>query len=149
LTGLWNLAHILGFTLWVGGGAGAMLVGIRGRAEDRAAQALVVRLLAGIHRVVMFPGIILTVLSGGYLSGAAAKTDAPSSWLMLMQVAGVIAAILVLFVSLPALGKLVRLSPTGETAPIFDALRKRQATAGMIAGILGLISLISGVLHKY
>ena len=149
MTGLLYLAHILGFTLWVGGGAGAMVVGIRGRKEDRPAQAIVVRLLTGIHRAVMLPGIILTILSGGYLSIPAARAASPSSWLMLMQLAGIIAAILVLFVSLPALSKLTRISPTGETAPVFDALRKRQAMAGMIAGTLGLIALLSGVMHKY
>lgn len=144
-----HLAHIAGFTLWVGGGVAAMLVGIRGRREERAAQALVVRLLAGIHRAVMLPGIILTVLSGGWLSIPAARQASPSSWLMLMQIAGVLAAILVLFVSLPTLAKLNRIPPTGETAPIFDVLRKRQAMAGMIAGALGLIALLSGVFHKY
>ena len=147
--GFWHLAHIAGFTLWVGGGAAAMLIGIRGRREERAAQALVVRFLTGIHRTVMLPGIVLSVLSGGYLSAPAARTAAPTAWLMLMQITGVIAAILVLFVSLPTLARLTRISPTGETAPIFDALRKRQAMAGMIAGILGLLALIGGVLHKY
>jgi uncharacterized membrane protein YbhN (UPF0104 family) len=149
MSGLLNLAHILGFTLWVGGGVGAMTVGIRGKQEDRAAQALVVRLLTAIHRMVMLPGIILTILSGGYLSIPAARAVSPSSWLMLMQISGVLAAILVLFVSLPTLSKLTRISPIGETAPVFDALRKRQAMAGMIAGALGLIALLSGVWHKY
>lgn len=147
--GLWYLAHIAGFTLWVGGGAGAMVVGLRGKQEDRAAQALVVRLLTGIHRAVMLPGIVLTIISGGYLSIPAAAAVSPSSWLMLMQIAGVLAAILVLFVSLPTLSRLTRLSPTGETAPVFDVLRKRQAMAGMIAGSLGLLALLAGVLHKY
>lgn len=147
--GLWHLAHIAGFTLWVGGGLAAMLVGIRGRQEDRAAQAIIVRLLTGIHRTLMLPGIGLTILSGGYLSIPAARAAAPSSWLMLMQVAGVIAAILVLFVSLPALSRLTRISPVGETAPAFDGLRRRVATSGMVAGTLGLLALISGVLHKY
>ncbi len=149
MTGLWYLAHIAGFTLWVGGGVGAMTVGLRGKKEDRAAQAIIVRLLAAIHRTVMLPGIVLTILSGGYLSIPASQAVSPSSWLMLMQVAGVLAAILVLFVSLPALAKLSRISPTGETAPVFDTLRKRQAMAGMIAGALGLIALLSGVFHKY
>ena len=145
----WHLAHILGFTLWLGGGLAGMLVGIRGRAEDRPAQALIVRLLHGIHRVLMLPGIALTIASGFYLSVPAAKAGMPSSWLMVMQLAGVIAALLVLFVSLPALGRLTRISPVGDTAPLFDALRKRGARAGMIAGGLGLISLLAGVLHKY
>jgi mannitol-specific phosphotransferase system IIBC component len=149
MTTLWHLAHIAGFTLWLGGGLAGMLIGLKGRAEDRATQAVIVRLLAGIHRIVMFPGILLAVISGGALSAAAANAGAPSSWLMLMQIAGVIAAILVLFVSLPALGRLNRIPPTGDTAPRFDALRKRQAMSGMIAGILGLLALIGGVLHKY
>jgi hypothetical protein len=146
---IWHLAHVAGFVLWLGGGLAGMLVGIKGRAEDRPTQAVIVRLLAGIHRVVMFPGIILTVISGGALSVRAANSGEPSSWLMLMQLTGVIAALLVLFVSLPALGRLIRLSPTGDTAPRFDALRKRQAMSGMIAGILGLIALVGGVFYKY
>jgi Predicted integral membrane protein (DUF2269) len=145
----WYLAHIAGFTLWLGGGLAGMLVGIRGRKEDRPTQAVIVRLLAGIHRSIMLPGIILTIISGGVLSVPAAQAGAPSSWLMLMQVCGVFAAILVLFVSLPTLGRLTHLSPTGESASRFDALRKRQAMAGMIAGALGLLALIGGVLHKY
>src|SRR5512143_485557 len=147
--GFWYLADVAGFTLWVGGGASAMFVGIRGRKEDRASQAIIVRLLAGIHRTLMLPGIVLTILSGGYLSIPAVKATSPSSWLMLMQIAGVIAAILVLFVSLPGLSRLTRVSPVGETAPLFDGLRKKVATSGMVAGMLGLLSLIAGVLHKY
>ena len=148
--GFWYLAHIAGFTLWVGGGAAAMMVGIRGKQEDRAAQAIIVRLLAGIHRMLMLPGLVLTILSGGYLSVPASRAATqPSSWLMLMQITGVIAAILVLFVSLPALARLTRISPVGETAPAFDGLRKRVASSGMVAGMLGLLALIAGVLHKY
>ena len=145
----WHLLHIAGFTLWLGGGLAGMYIGIRGRREDRAAQGLIVRMLAGVHRSVMFPGIILTLGSGIPLSIPAARAAAPSAWLMVMQGLGVIAAILVLFVSLPTLARLERVSPTGDTAPAFDALRKRQAMAGMIAGLLGAISLVAGVLHRY
>ncbi len=149
MNSLWFLAHIAGFTLWLGGGAACMLIGIRGRSEDRPTQAVIVRMLGGVHRTLMLPGIVLTVLSGGYLSVAAANGGMPSSWLMVMQLCGVLAAILVLFVSLPALGRLNRIAPTGETAPVFDALRKRQSMAGMIAGNLGIIALIAGVLLKH
>jgi hypothetical protein len=145
----WHLLHIAGFTLWLGGGLAGMYLGIRGRREDRATQGLIVRLLAGIHRSVMFPGIILTLASGIPLSIPAARATAPSAWLMVMQGLGVIAAILVLFVSLPTLARLERVSPTGDTAPAFDALRKRQAMAGMFGGLLGAIALVAGVLHRY
>jgi hypothetical protein len=149
MTTLWYLTHIAGFTMWVGGGLGAMFVGIRGRREDRAAQAIIVRLLTAIHRLVMLPGIFLTLVSGVALSIPAARAGAPSSWLMLMQLTGVLAAILVLFVSIPSLARLLRISPTGDSAPRFDSLRRRQAMSGMIAGMLGLLALIGGVFHKY
>lgn len=146
---LWHLAHVLGFTLWIGGGAAGMFLGICGRREDRPTQVLIVRLLTGIHRLVMLPGILLTLASGVVLSIPAARMGAPNAWLMLMQVCGLVAGILVLFVSLPTLSRLGRLSPTGDTGPAFDGLRKRQAMAGMIAGILGLLALVAGVLFKY
>jgi len=146
---LWHLAHIGGFTLWLGGGLAAMVVGIRGRAEDRPTQAVVVRLLQAIHRLLLLPGIVLTLASGVYLSIPAARAAAPSAWLIVMQAAGLVAAILVLFVSLPALARLTRLAPTGDTAPLFDAFRKRQSIAGMIAGNLGLLALLAGVFHRY
>lgn len=146
---LWHLAHILGFTLWLGGGLAAMVVGIKGRSEDRPVQAVVVRLLHAIHRLLLLPGIALTLGSGVFLSIPAARATAPSAWLIVMQAAGVVAAILVLFVSLPSLARLTRLSPSGDTAPLFDAFRKRQRLAGSIAGGLGLIALLAGVLHKY
>ncbi|HTS88208.1 MAG TPA: DUF2269 family protein [Gemmatimonadales bacterium] len=146
---LWHLAHIVGFTLWLGGGLAGMFIGISGRREDRPNQALVVRMLTGIHRVVMLPGIVLTLASGVALSIPAAKLGSPSSWLMLMQICGVLAGLLVLFVSLPTLGRLSRLSPTGDTGRAFDALRKRQAMAGMIAGILGVLAMLGGVFFKY
>jgi hypothetical protein len=146
---IWYLAHIAGFTMWLGGGLGGMVVGIRGRQEDRATQAVIVRALTWIHRILMFPGILLTLASGVALTIPVMQSGNTSSWLMLMQVTGFLAAIMVLFVSLPTLARLNRISPLGETAPAFDALRKRQALAGMIAGILGLIALLAGVLHKY
>lgn len=145
----WILLHITGFTLWLGGGLAAMLVGIRSRREERAVQGLLVGYLTGIHRLLMLPGIVLTLASGIYLSIPAAQQAAPNAWLMVMQLAGVLAAILVLFISLPTLARLTRISPQGETAPLFDALRKRQAMAGMIAGNLGLLALLAGVLFKY
>ncbi len=146
---LWYLAHIAGFTMWLGGGLGAMMVGLQGKKEDPATQPLVVRMLNTIHRSIMLPGIILAVISGGYLSGAAARAGAPSAWLMLMQGCGLIAALLVLFVSLPTLSRLLRLSPTGDYATVYTALRRRQAMAGMIAGAMGILALLGGVLHKY
>jgi hypothetical protein len=92
----------------------------------------------------------VAVASGLYLSSAAMKTNpSPSVWLILMQGAGVVAALLVFFVSLPTSARLSRINPVGEGATLFDALRKRQATVGSIAGTLGILALIGGVFNKY
>ena len=52
----WLFVHLLGFTMWLGGGVGAMFVAIAARSEDRAALAVVARSLATMHRKVIAPG---------------------------------------------------------------------------------------------
>ena len=143
------LFHIVGFVLWLGGGLASMLIGIRGRREERAVQGAVARLQAALHRSLVIPGALLTVFSGGYLSGPVMRAGAPSAWLIIMQIAGVVAALLVFFVSGPTSVRLARIQPVGETGALFDAVRKKLAVAGSIAGTLGLLSLVAGVLHKY
>jgi predicted integral membrane protein DUF2269 len=146
---LLHFGHMLGFVLWLGGGLSSMVFGIRGRSEDRYIQGAVARLQATLHRRLIIPGVILVVLSGIWLSVPAAKTSEPSAWLMVMQAGGMIGALLMLFVASPTVHRLARIEPVGETSAVFDALRKRLAIAGTIAGILALLSLVAGVLHKY
>ena len=127
-----------------------MVIGIKGRSEDRATQGAVTRLQAQVHRLLILPGALLTVATGVYLSiGAMAQGTAPSAWLMVMQGAGVLAALLVLFVTVPTSMRLSRINPVGEGAGAFDALRKRIATAGSIAGTLALLALVAGVLARF
>jgi hypothetical protein len=142
---IWLLLHLAGFVLWIGGGLSSMLIGIRGRKEDRYIQGAVARIQATLHRTLIGPGAIMTVLSGIMLTAQVmAAGGSPSSWLMVMQVAGFFGAILVIFVSMPTSARLARIEPVGETARLFDALRKRQATAGTISGTLAIIALIAG-----
>lgn len=146
---LYYLAHILGFTLWLGGGLASMVLGIRSRKEERGSLEALFRIQREIQAKLMLPGILLTLASGIYLSLPAARAAFPSAWLMLMQGAGIFAALLYFFVVRPASLRMQRISPTGDTAGLFDALRKRAAMGGMMAGILGLLALLGGVLHKY
>ncbi len=147
--GLYYLAHILGFTLWLGGGFASTVLGIRSRKEDRSALEVLLRLQRAFQANLMLPGILLTLFSGIYLSLPAARAAQPSSWLMVMQGCGLLAALLYFFVGRPTSARMMRISAFGETAPLFDALRNRAATVGMITGMLGLLALIGGVLHKY
>lgn len=147
---IWILLHIGGFVFWMGGAFAAMLIGIRGRGEDRATQAAVTRLQAALLRSLVAPGAAVAVASGLYLSALVMKANpTPSVWLMLMQGAGILAALLVFFISVPTSARLSRINPVGDGASLFDALRKRQATVGSIAGMLGILALIGGVFSKY
>ena len=92
---IWVLLHIGGFVFWMGGAFASMLIGIRGRSEDRATQAAVTRLQAALLRNLVAPGAAVAVASGLYLSALTMKANpTPSVWLILMQGAGIIAALL-------------------------------------------------------
>ncbi len=145
-------AHFLGFVLWMGGGLAAMTVGIsmrRGPREDiRALLGVQVKLYGKL----ILPGVVLAVISGLLLtlrlySTATAVNGYPVQ-LMVMQGTGLLAAVIFLVVSFPTIGRLSRLDPSGEHAPLFQALSKKAAMAGMLMGLLVLIALIGGVLMR-
>ena len=144
----WLFVHLLGFTMWLGGGMAAMFVGIASRSEDRASLGAVVRALAVIHKRVVSPGAALAVLSGLVLTFKLAGVAAPSPWLMAMQGAGLLGAVLNLAVMLPTASRAARIDPTGPNGAYFDELRNRMRVMGMIAGTLGLIALVSGAMIR-
>jgi hypothetical protein len=148
VTRAWLFLHLLGFTMWLGGAIAAMITGIAAKREDRHGLGAVVRAQGTLMRVVIAPGSLLAVLSGIILTFRITGGDLPgfSLWLMLMQAAGLVAALLTLLISLPTATKLSRLEPAGETARYFDELRQRQRIVGSISGTLGLIALFAGAM---
>jgi hypothetical protein len=143
------LAHILGFALWMGGGFASGVIGKRALVEERTHIDTLVRTLNSLQTRIMLPGVLLTLLSGIYLSMPRMQTGALTAWLMLMQGCGILAALVFFFVVRPTTSRLTTLSAVGENAGRFDALRKRAAMGGMLAAILGLLALVGGVMHKY
>ena len=124
----WLFLHLLGFTLWLGGAIAAMIIGIAAKREDRHGLGAVVRAQATLMRVAIAPGALLAVLSGLILTFRIGGSELPgfSIWLMLMQGAGLVAALLTLLIALPTATKLSRLDPLGEAAGYFDELRQRH-----------------------
>ena len=147
---LWLFLHLLGFTLWLGGAIAAMIMGIAARREDRHGLGAVVRAQGSLMKVAIAPGALLAVLSGLILTfqvtAVAGDLAGFNVWLMLMQAAGLVAALLTLLISLPTASKLSRLDPAGETARYFDELRQRQRIVGSISGTLGLVALFAGAM---
>jgi hypothetical protein len=147
VTRLWLFIHLLGFTLWLGGAIAAMIMGIAAKREDRHGLGAVVRAQAALMKTAIAPGALLAVFSGLILTFQL-SSDLPgfNIWLVLMQAAGMVAALLTLLISLPTATKLSRLDPLGEAAGYFDELRQRQRIIGSVSGTFGLLALFAGAM---
>jgi uncharacterized membrane protein len=144
----WLFLHLLGFTLWLGGAIASMVIGIAAKQEDRSGLGAVVRSQSKLTKAAIAPGALLTVLSGLILTFQLSGGDLAgfSIWLVIMQGAGLIAALITLLIALPTATRLGRLDPSGEAARYFDELRSRQRIVASIAGTLGLIALFAGAM---
>jgi hypothetical protein len=149
----WLFLHLLGFTLWLGGGFASMVAGIASKREDRHGLGAVVRSQAALQRVLIAPGALLTVLSGLILTfsvtGRTGDLVGFSVWLVVMQGTGIVGALVTLLVGLPTATRLARLDPAGGNAAFFDELRQRQRIVASIAGGLALVALVAGAWYRY
>jgi hypothetical protein len=149
----WFFLHLLGFTLWIGGGLGSMVAGIAGKREDRAGLGALARTQAAIQKNIVAPGALLTILSGLVLTfSVTGRTDVTPGFampLMVMQGAGLVGGLITLLVGLPTASKLARLDPLGPAAALFDELRQRQSVVASVGGILAMVALVAGAAHRY
>ena len=150
---VWLFLHLLGFTLWLGGGLASMVAGLSARREERAAQGTVARTQTAIQKTVVAPGALLTVLSGLILTfsvtGRGGDLIGFTLALVIMQGAGLLGALIVLLVGLPTAAKLGRLDPLGPGAAHFDELRQRQRIVSSIAGTLAVAALVAGAVYRH
>jgi len=147
---LWLFLHLLGMALWLGGGFSAMAVAIASKSETRPALGTVARSQWAITRGLIFPGSLLTVVSGLFLTFKLMHGPAMGNgWLVTMQGLGILVALLALAVLVPNAAKLSRIDPMGEHAAYFDRLRARQKMFGSLAGVLGLVALLSAAMYRY
>jgi hypothetical protein len=150
---VWFLLHLLGFTLWLGGGLASMVAGMAGKREDRAGIGAVARTQAAIQKNIVAPGALLTVLSGLVLTfsvtGRNGETAGFALPLVVMQGAGLVGALITLTIGLPTASKLARLDPIGPAASLFDELRQRQRVVASVAGVFALVALVAGAAYRY
>ena len=148
---LWIFLHLLGFVMWLGGALGNMMIGIRARSEPRDQLNAVARSLGFVSRTIILPGSLLTVISGLILTmivfGAPGAMQTISRWLMAMQGAGLLAALITLIFVVPAAAKVTRVDAVTQAAQ-FDALRKKVARLGMVSGALGMLALFAGAMSR-
>ena len=142
--------HFLGMILWLGGGFASMAIGIASRTESRPALATVAKMQWSVLRMLVLPGSLLTVFSGLMLTFRLMHGGTMGNpWMVLMQVLGIVGAMLALFVSVPTAARVARVDPTGEHAGYFDRMRRRLKLVGSISGTMGLLALLSGAFYRY
>jgi hypothetical protein len=146
---LWLFLHLLGFTMWLGGGLAAMVAGIAAKREGREGLGAIVRSQAAAWKAIVAPGALLTVLSGLILTfSVAGELVGFNVWLVVMQGSGLLGALLVLLIGLPTAAKLARLDPVGQGAGYFDELRTRQKIVASVSGTLALVALVAGAMVR-
>ncbi len=152
MRGFWLLVHVLGFTLWLGGGIATMVAGVRAKSFAPAERLKAYKLIAAVQGLLVGPGAAAVVLSGVILllTGPYMHAGDMPGWLSLMMGAGILGGIAAVMISVPTASRLGRLEvgPRGELPETFAGLRKRQIMAATIAGSLGLIAMFAGTLGR-
>lgn len=145
------LVHVLGFTLWLGGGIATMVAGVTAKRMGAAERLAGYKLIGAVQRLLVAPGALAVVLSGVILSMPYMRQGVVPGWMGLMMIAGLLGAVGAVAISVPTAARLARLEPDarGDLPEAFHRLRKRQIFAATIAGGLGLIALFAATLGRW
>src|SRR2546430_15813991 len=68
MRGLWLLVHVLGFTLWLGGGIATMVAGVTAKRMGTAERLAAYKIIGAVQRILVAPGAIPVGLSGFILA---------------------------------------------------------------------------------
>jgi hypothetical protein len=152
MQGFWVLVHVLGFTLWIGGGLATMVAGVAAKNFAPGDRLKAYKLIGVIQRLLVGPGAaavvfsgVIMILTGPYMHSG----EPPAAWLNIMMGAGIVGGLVALIVSVPTASRLSHLElQGGALPPTFAALRKRQVLAATIAGSLALLALFAATLGR-
>src|SRR2546426_7890120 len=108
MRGLWLFIHVIGFTLWLGGGIATMVAGVSAKSFEPGPRLAGYKLIGAIQRLLVGPGAIAVVLSGIVLSMPYMRSGDMPGWLNLMMGAGLLGALAAGGVSRPAAAKIGR-----------------------------------------
>src|SRR5256885_1214864 len=111
MRGLWLFIHVIGFTLWLGGGIATMVAGVTAKRFSAGERLAGYKLIGAIQRLLVGPGALAVVLSGFALAGPYMKQGAVPGWMGLMMGSGLLGAIVAGAVSGPPAGELGRRRP--------------------------------------
>ncbi|MCZ6916077.1 MAG: hypothetical protein O7I93_04805 [Gemmatimonadetes bacterium] len=145
---LMRFAHVLAMSVWIGGLFAGMVIATQGRAQTGLERRSSYGLLGKVYSIVIGPAVLITAVTGLALTmslaqrvGSAAMGQ-PRVWVM--QVAGLVAALLAMFVELPSATGLARLAGSlneGGTSPAFDRLQRRLSVVTQLVAVLFVVAI--------
>jgi putative copper export protein len=151
VTTLLRFLHLVSTAAWFGGGLAAMTVGIAVRKEPVPVRALSFHLLGRMYSQLIAPGALVSVLTGLALTMTLGMSEGltalSGTGKVVMQGAGLVAGLLVLFLGWPLANKLTRMADKARDVlpPEFEEARKQQAIIQSLAGILILVAFYAAV----
>jgi uncharacterized membrane protein len=149
-----RFAHFMGISVWIGGALAALIIAAALRDADSPSQSFARFALSRIHGWLIAPGAVVSVLSGALLTMSLTQRGMSSviarPGMMVMLAAGVLAAVLAVFVSVPTANQLAILysRPEGGASLLAKRLHKRQAVVSTLAGVLVLVAMYFGVVVR-
>ncbi len=150
MRGFWLFVHTIGYVAWIGGGLAVMLSGITAKHFPPEQRLAVYRVMSVVSRNLIGPGAVLVVVSGFVLSVPYFRSATAPTWLMAMQLLGLLGAIVAIAIVTPVAARLGRLEvdARGELPEAFTGLRRRQAIFATVAGIFALLALLAGTVFR-
>src|SRR2546425_1577740 len=105
MRGLWLFIHVIGFTLWLGGGIATMVAGVSAKSFEPGPRLAAYKLIGNIQRLLVGPGAIAVALSGIVLAMPYMRSSTVPGWLNLMMGAGLLGALAAVGFGVPTAGR--------------------------------------------
>lgn len=151
MRGFWLFVHNLGYSFWIGAGVATMVAGIVSKRLAPADRLLVYRVTSTIQRLLVGPGVVLTLLSGFLLLMPYMKSGDSPRWIYEMLGLGLVGGLVHITLAVPTAARLgsLQLDPRGELPEAFHGLRKRLIWTATIGGGMGLLALLAATVGRF
>jgi uncharacterized membrane protein len=153
MQGFMLFLHVVGYAIWLGASLSFMVWGPAARKGSLEAWAHTWLVLGRVHRLLVAPACLVATATGIYLTMALAQSPADmgtATWLIVMEVLGLVAAVLTLAIAAPLMNRMGTLAERslakGAQEPQAEVVRKRLALVGSVVGVLILVSIYFAVL---
>ena len=152
MTAVWAFLHEVGFLLWIGGSLAAIVVlGGLSRLDPPGLDG-VTRVLVALHRWLLGPGVLITTASGLFLAFGMYRIEgvaegglsASGTWVLVMIVSGLLAAVVAIMAVLPDASHLARLDPAVDEGRVQRALLQRLRRRTWLMTALALLAWLGG-----